>query len=305
MKSNREYIFNNKIIEGENISEAEATDLYDFLEDGHKIGESILELTKKELAKTAEDNYVIGKYNEYLKEEIESLELKFNPIPRDRIKFFNYEYYNEINGDGKSGGIFLPTKNLIMLQRMNGVRQYHNMMHEMIHCASFQKFTLNQEIYDNKRLGYHIQSDGEKEDKLLGFNEGVTRLLTQEILNKHKDELLNHLEGFKDKSPYGLLEGMNFFRGNHGEGAFVERLIITMDQKSRESKEGVWKKFKIGMLTGNMMHLRDIENIFGKKSLKILSEYGEEKRVNGLVYDYFFSTNQEKRNEIKEELFKN
>jgi len=302
MKNIKEYIFNNKIIKGDNLSPVEAATQYDKLENYHKDFESLFGV--KDLEKTAEDNYVIDKYNEYLQAAIANLGLKFGPVPKDMIKLLNNTDYAKVATDQDSSGTFDPNLNLIIIKRfegISGVRQYHNMMHEMIHGLSFQKLVINQdEERHSQRIWYDFEKNDSQEFAFGGFNEGVTELLTVEILNEHKVELLGHLEGFKKMFP-DFREG--FFKVKNGAyPAIASMLIKRLSQKSQQSEAEIWNKFKTGLLTGDMMPLRDIENCFGKDSLKVLAKCGQGGEIDSQVNDYFLSDDSAERDRIKKGL---
>jgi hypothetical protein len=53
-----------------------------------------------------------------------------------------------------------------------------------------------------------------------------------------------------------------------------------------ETKEDVWKRFKRGEFTGEMMHLRDVETAFGAHSLEILAMM-ESRKFNKRILKYF------------------
>lgn len=266
-------------------------------------------LSPNGLEKTPEDTYVIGEFNKYLAEEAKILGLEFDPIAIENIIILDPDEYDKIIGSD-SRGSFKPNHKLIFLKRTKGVGQYHALLHEMIHHQSSQVFVTYPESAPNvERLGYHIYERNEREEKLMGFNDGVTELLTAEILNRHKNEILSNLAYFKDQSSYAKMEIDDFFKGNRGDGAFVEMLIIKVAQKTKQSEEEIWKTFKTGMLTGNMMHLKIIEKVFGKGSLKVLAKHGSRNADNtrltsGLVYDYFFEDDTKRRNGIKLKLLK-
>jgi hypothetical protein len=82
----------------------------------------------------------------------------------------------------------------------------------------------------------------------------------------------------------------------------VEIIIQKVAEKKGEDRELVWQRFKRGLFSGEMMHLRDIEETFGKGSLRILASLESEDVPVAMVKKYFESENETEKNAIAREI---
>lgn len=77
-----------------------------------------------------------------------------------------------------------------------------------------------------------------------------------------------------------------------------------------QTHEEVFQKIKKGFFTGDMMHLRLIEEVFGPGSLRVLAAMGTEGATKdtdeGELYkkieEFFLSENQEERNRLADDI---
>jgi hypothetical protein len=262
--------------------------------------------TYLEEKKTQEDLLTIKKFNEYIKKEMEDLGITTFPIEEDRIRFFSRENFEKAfphSIERKSAGFYRTDLNLIGIKK-TGLITYHRLMHEMVHYYSFGKFdeTKDEDTQEPWKTGYHDNGLGFMEERFHDFNEGVVEYTTVEILLKNKKEIKNIINEFSD-STYLEWQKEKFFQPIAYEG-FMDMLLTHMSVITGSSKEEIFKKFKKGLFSGNMMHLRAIEKAFGEKALRVLSlKNNENEYVDNLVYEFFFNFNdKEKQKRILKEL---
>ncbi|MFA6392499.1 MAG: hypothetical protein WCW54_00215 [Candidatus Paceibacterota bacterium] len=174
---------------------------------------------------------------------------------------------------------------------------YSTIIHEAIHGKSFHKYELdinkdNSESYkineNTYRNGYLLTKNGQ-EDYFRGLNEGVVDKTTMDILMKeYKDEpdILNKIR----KILY-YMESEYFI-----EMLTIDSIINKIAKSKNKSTEEIWTQFKKGQFTGDMMHLRDIEDVYTPGSLRILATMNPRTRmasIKNLLYYTYFSTRSE------------
>lgn len=298
MKNTSEHIFNNLVIRGEDVDKEYAESLKEHRENyDKKIFDNITPLEKSE-----EDLYIIEKYNDYLNQELKELGLEAISFKPEKIQLYNQNDFAAHNDH--ASGLYFPHNNIIALADRKW-RKYPTLMHEMVHAASFHKFNLEKEPtdpeatadYQTLRIGYNAEREEGRNEKFYGFNEGVTELFSKEILNKHKDELIENISFLRNGDAVLVKE---FFRPwNYNYHALVKLLLHRLSEETNEPQETFWSKFKKGMMTGNLMHLREIDEVFGQGSLRILAMHGNNKKHNIEITNYFAT----KDPELKKSLF--
>lgn len=213
------------------------------------------------------------------------------------------------------GGSHNPMEPGIVLNRENGKTLYVRLMHKII--SKFEPIITGDELKDlqvpilthesihNKsyhshriskekdgslgvsayRLGYHIMSDKPEDIWFAGFNEAVTDKTMLDIMNKDKKE---GEEKMVSKSRYKFNLDL------------VDKIVEKIAIAKGETKDDVWKRFKVGQFTGNMMHLRDIEKVFGKDSLRVLAAMPAvlQKEWRKTFETYFTTNDEEEKREI-------
>mgnify|MGYP001566357251 CR=1 FL=1 len=89
----------------------------------------------------------------------------------------------------------------------------------------------------------------------------------------------------------------------------IVRLVIKkVAEKKGITYDEVWKKIKKGYFSGEMMHLRDVEDVFGHGSLRFLGALGSGEvlggrgELNQKFYMYFKTDDKSERNKIAREV---
>jgi len=283
-----EYIFGNKVVKGQDLEKEKAENFLCHFKN------SPINFKEDGLEKTAEEIKVLNDFNDFLGEEFEEMNLPFKDVPQDRIIFLNSESFDKLGEKEFKTALYDNYNNVIVAN--HGYEEweskrlfwYKAILHEMIHFVSFQKNLLikkedNRTQINNLRVGYRGRGKEVKNDIFKGFNEGMTDLIVMDILKKHKEELALDFNISKEEEEEFISTKKQFYE----YAFFINDLIKRIAEKTDKDEGEVWKKMKEGCFTGEMMHLREIERVLGKDSLKILSRLGYSDEENKKVYDFF------------------
>lgn len=273
---------------------------------------------------TPEETLNINKSKELIEEELKSIGVDSTTFDIDnyQFKFLNKStgkgaYYSEtrlveIENNYKielesiiknptkiipSIGYFVQ-KLLVKITQLNKNSKtesnYRTIVHEAIHGKSFHKYELdinkdNPESYkineNTYRNGYLLTKNGQ-EDYFRGLNEGIVDKTTMDILMKECKDEPNIVNKIREILYY--MESSYFI-----EMLTIDSIIEKIAKSKNESTEEIWTQFKKGQFTGNMMHLRDIENVYGLESLRILATMNPRANmanIKNLLYYTYFST---------------
>lgn len=228
-----------------------------------------------ELEKTPEELQVIEKINEYYRHELEDLNLEFNAINPGRFHVYTTDAFHKkfpkvgnrvaaFHSD-LSGAIYLNKS-----KTFGRLGLYKTMFHEAGHEFSYHKY--NVDVNDRKiaedRSGYSVRNLKEiNHEHLRGLNEAILDKIVQDILNKNMEDFSKTINIQELEDPRA-----------HYYDAFievVETVINKIAQDKKENPDEVWQRFKKGFFDGSMMHLRDIEKVYGKGALRIFAFLGE------------------------------
>lgn len=179
---------------------------------------------------------------------------------------------------------------LIQLSSKNAekkTKELAALVHESIHAASHHKFELDIENkkLDTYRAGYRLS--GDEKDYFRGFNEAVVEQTTKDILARMYKLKDGSFEKEFGKKLYNLSTGYL------PEMVTVNSIVDKIAKMKGEEKEKIWERFKKGQFTGEMMHLRDVESVYGPGSLRILASMNTRKSnpAKKILYYTYFSTN--------------
>lgn len=262
-----------------------------------------------EREKTLREKEIIQLIAEFLAVELKELGIEEDPDENQWhfIADDTLETFNEAGITPETSGACDPFGNIYIFERSeheNEIELVHNMLHEAVHAAAVHKvfYTENNQIAPY-RAGYSVNDAPRAKERIDniffdGLDEAITEQITLYILFKNKQNLLGKgIEGDIDAHIY-----------------IEQRKIITRILSEIAKKTGIhineaWKNLKKGYFTGEMMHLRIIEKIFGKKSLRILAMVqsfpaNEEGKFLQQKIDNFFKleTEQEQREILAKEI---
>lgn len=238
------------------------------------------DLFPHELEKTADQVWFLEKIEEYFNEELRALEIQ-EPVKVDPNR---YHFLPR----GSFLRHFPEARNSLAVyqQRLFGIfigagattrspELFHAVFHESTHAVSYQSIIAHLKqgkgILSEYRGGYSFRdSDNPERFEFVGLNEAVTEKTTIELLTRHIEELRARLN-FSSEDAKELQEENPVYKKYID---LVNILISAIAQHRGQNPETVWQRFKKGMFTGNMMHLRDVDRIFGNGSLRLLSSVG-------------------------------
>lgn len=263
--------------------------------------------------KTPEQLQFIEMVNRYIREEAKYFDLEFSPITSEQVRFLDSTEWKLITMRSNQEKTEAEHKTFdrtisINIEEIEAnaqnkaidvrLKEFAVLLHEALHESGFIKYDIRRDGVNPYRVGYKIVNEAEK---LQGFNEGVTELLTMRLLDLHKDEIkerfgidLNTEEDNKDKNSV-----WNYI--NRRDAAVLAANVYEGDFDT------LWR----GYFTGNMMHLRKIEEKWGKGALRILSLLDDGDEGSGRdkivkIHKFFDeNTNPEEREFIKSELLTN
>lgn len=255
-----------------------------------------------EIEKTPEQLEFIESINSYLKKEFEILGLTYEEkVLPERIHLFDQEWMEIHFPDDKNEAafIFLPGKKIIInTSRVESKeRLLKVLIHEIIHLQSFHSYFLDpglEKLNGSYRDGYGMTNRNKKAGKdphehFRGFNEGMVDLVTAEITGNYLGELEKKFELVR------RAESKEWWYRIETE-VILHHIIEKIAEERGRSTEDVFREFEKNLFTGKMMFLRDIERVFGKGALRMLSLFhpsvisgkqrGEKTKQQNIV-DYF------------------
>ena len=269
-----------------------------------------MESIEGEYIKTPEELTVIKLIDQYLNEELKELGIKKTiEILPNQVHLLPTSIYNKTHGGSpkkeKPAAFFDPHYQGIYVNRDKAkgrTNLYHSIMHESIHQASFLRFSYKEERdtvkIDSYRVGYSV--DGQEHEHFRGLNEMMIEKIIPEIIKKHEKELVKKLKITPEEDNQTV---------KRYPSELLDIIIKEVAKRNDEKEEETWQRFKKGLFTGELMHLREVERTFGKGSLRILAalesgtrgEVGRGKAYNRIL-EYFSIDNEEKREQIAEEI---
>jgi hypothetical protein len=232
-----------------------------------------------ELEKTPEDLRIIEEVNLLLNEELEALGIEVHKnIDPQTIHFLNRSDFLKVSnmagprafGDPISGHIYVDNETKQGSIHPSDLNEFKLLLHESIHMLSHIKYYLDDQrkTLDTYRTGYFTNnvSNGEDvHDHFTGLNEAVTEAMALEVTEKNRATLDNTIHPTEEDWEYGLSGSYE------AEREILEFIIKKIVEKNGEAEDEVWNRFKKGAFTGEMMHLRDIERVFGIGTLRVVA----------------------------------
>lgn len=261
-----------------------------------------------EIEKSDKAKEIIDFVNVCLEKEFDRIGLNYEWIPQGKVHFFLDDDFRLMHPNSeKDSGLYLPVlqeAHILTLDYSERATVFATILHEMIHLVSHNVyfFDENHEEIGNYRSGYHTRrnQDEDGHEHFRGLNEGIIDLVVSEIVNENIDTISQMLDLKEDD-----WRGVSWY---YDEGELINLIIEKISQQKNEPEEVVYKRFKRGLFSGEMMHLRDIEKVFGKDALRIFSYINpraksqEELDIQKKAYEFFWTDNQERRNELHDEI---
>lgn len=269
-----------------------------------------------EIEKTPEQLKFIEKVNSWLNEEFEELGIKEKAeVLPEEIHLLSQKAFKQRFPQSKSDRFFSPMDQVVYsASSVRGVEKnrlalFHAIFHESIHLVSARRYRLH-DLNDKEKLVVPYRTGygtfgflRGTHEHFKGFDEAVVDKIVLDSLVKHKDEFVREFDIKKHElnlaAPY-------YYWGNM---EILDRIIERIGEKKNENVATVWKRFKKGLFTGEMAHLRDIEKTFGDGALRVVAALGSStglgsstKKTDEKIFKYFMTDSEELRDKIGREV---
>lgn len=263
-----------------------------------------------ELQKSERAKEIIYFINACLRKKFDEMNLEYEDIPIEKIHIFSEEAFEKKFSDKKGPSTSFASSTLKEANIKvsdDAASVFKAILHEMVHIASYNAYFADahtDELKENYRTGY-FNNQNQSENYHYHFkalNEGVTDLVVSEIVQENLDAILKMLD--LQKSDW---KDVNWY---HDEGILINRITEKIADQKGEQTDDAYKRFRRGLFSGEMMHLRDVEKVYGKDSLRILSYLESnvgENDVSGIefkekIYEFFETDDEERRCVLHDEI---
>ncbi len=261
-----------------------------------------------ELIKTDEELKFIAKIKSYLKKEFENLEIEREPeIIPEQIHILSREAFcrhfpNEINGafcNSLTGAIYINKSS-----RPNRLALYKTIFHEILESVSFKKYyaDIKRKIITVSRVGQAVQNTQEKgHEHFRGLKEAIIDKTIFEIFSKNKEDIKQELSIAPEEEKLPIYAYDDYIE-------ILNIIIQGIADKTHTGENIIWRKFKKGLFTGEMMYLREIEKTFGKGALRVVAAIDSatknmpEKEITEKMIQYFKSDNKIEKNKLANDI---
>lgn len=236
-----------------------------------------------EYKKLPEDERAIAFINEYIMEELRELGIDEGiPIDPDQIHFCSEDTYKRLakeffENSGQEIAAFHNANTgavYVNADSPNRLIIYKNLIHELVHELSPTKYSVDDAAIAQVKSGYLSarppQKDGDHVEHFRGLNEGVVEKIMRDVMARHGKDLIELFKITEDEQH----EAKAYERKYTYYNEYIEILDVIAKGIARirnEDAGAVWRRLKRGALTGDMMHLREIERVYGPGALRILA----------------------------------
>lgn len=229
------------------------------------------------IEKSFDEEKAIWLIDDILKKEFVAMGIDWIPeIDADRFQHMSEQWFKS-QTQKNTAGIHYPVEDQMAFNRGragSAVLVYKVIFHEAIHNAAKRKYWAKPATVDGKkglqfdayRGGYqsaNLASPDGVHVHLVGFNEGVVEMTSQTYFHKYAHQIQEELavtESEMDESGFAYEKSR----------AIIREIVRTLSLGQEIPETEVWKKIRKGQFTGEMMHLRDIEYLYGKGALRVL-----------------------------------
>lgn len=252
------------------------------------------ERVEGEQDKSEQEIQSIRLVNGYVRDIFEYLDLEHEALPDERVHFLGREAYlklfREAQGEDGFGlsdphlrALYINTDPDVDSDRLRTIVAFSTLLHESVHFQSKAKYLLDAEegVFVSYRSGYRMNTfEG---SSFVGLNEAVVTHIERSLLYTHREEIARHL-GIDPKdiedAPYLSYE-TNL--------DLLHALARALSASRGEEAEDTLRHIASQAFTGNLMHLREVERIYGAGSLRLLARYGSEgdPALDASIADFF------------------
>jgi hypothetical protein len=189
----------------------------------------------------------------------------------------------------------------------------HIYIHEAYHFGSKNKLLLINEAFGS-RSGYNIQSPKDTNEYLTSFtslNEAVTEQLAVETLNQNEERL--NVEPLTYYYYYQVEDLRKDYTEDDKRFYELDRILLNIvigviSERLKKPEEKIWSEIVLGYISGEMMHLRDIEKVYGPSSLRLYASLPPisdlPQKLRDEIYDFFKNPNPNKVKSLAEQVAK-
>lgn len=291
---------------GRHYEDKEKSELKDKLENW---SQESLSPVDGELEKTENDIKMVEVINTMLKDELSSLNIEdYQPIPLERIHILPGEIFLKKFPNFEGKAFFLSTSDVVYINKNKvdtKARFLSSLLHELVHRASAKKFYADKEGgVSESRVGYRVRSDWksiDRQNRLMGFNELMNDYTVYKILLKNQ-KILNKNIGISQEDIRGPIYTYMHY------GQILESIINEVAKNKNISVQQVFDDFEKGQFQSSILVLKDVEHIFGKGSLDLLSLLGTLKKkeyndkLETIIKKFFAESDKSKRKNIHQKI---
>lgn len=260
----------NMELHGKKLSDKVREDAEDFVISEQEIARQPV---SGEYKKTEDDYRIISVLNDYIQEELKAIEIdEIKAIDPNQIHLFPSITYNQKFPQVDASAFHESFDKIINVDAdeagdIGKLQFFRDLLHEMVHIASKNKYFLKaSKGIGVSRSGYRNVNPEKEHEHFQGLNEAIVEKIVIDILQSHRNDIVRDFDvSLEDYNKEG-----KYFCYYQEYIEIIQSIVKKIAETKGETEDEVWKRFKRGIFTGEMMHLRDIEKIYGKGSLRML-----------------------------------
>lgn len=298
---------NNPELIGRNYSTGEKESakaaLREWAEEAHKPMEG-------EAKKTAEEIRMIALIGEFIRKEFEYLGIGRDfDLFQEQIHIFPDEIFKKnFPGHENSAAFHQISKDSVYVNKKylmdSSAKTFYILLHESIHMAQKAKFAMDAEGgLTDARVGYSLQSlwksEGQNELKNTGLNEIMTDYTAFVLINHNADYLEKEL-GITEEDRKSVSYAYKRYV------PIMDAIVYGIAKYKHISHFEAADILERGQFENTMLALKDIDAVFGKGSIRILShlkslkDTEDDTYIQQLIQNYFETEDTAERKRIGE-----
>lgn len=248
--------------------------------------------------------------NDVLQKYCTGIGVQYKPVPAHAISTISKAKKHPETYNGK----YQSTTGMMYIDdEIRGFELFWTTLHEVIHAIGSTTFNVSKDGWSSRRIGYEQSTTRGRQ--FSGFNEGVIEHIVHEIAVSQYNDIAQRLHEIKSSTGVDAADTRYEFAFQPHDYDAHRSLVSDVMQREAYARqheqegeieddtlllkylEPVQAEMVHGYLSGNMMHLRSIEQHFGEGSLRLIAAlrdtdgYGSERGV--LFRDYFATLSDE------------
>ncbi len=225
-----------------------------------------------EYEKTEQDREIISFFHNLILKRMESLGLQVE----DKKKIQCIDQIHFIDEDKDFLGFYYDkNRNIEVNGNLSVFKKYMTLVHEMLHLFSHPKVKEQEEEKLVFRTGYSYQK------YFYEFNEFITEKIAREILIENADLFSKKIHKKENEVIKQIQQESSYQR-------YIEIFEIMMQVASENlniPQDEIWRNIQRGYFSGDMMHLRIFEKVYGKGFLRFIAQFPEYVEKQNVTYD--------------------